>query len=258
MAVSIHPTAQVDPTAKLADGVEVGPYAVIGPEVTLGEGCSVGPHAVLVRNVVAGKRNRIHAHAVVGGDPQDLKYKGERSWIELGDDNTIREFTTLNRGTGEDGRTVIGSHNLFMAYTHVGHDCRVGNHIVQANCVPLAGHVTVEDHVVIGGLAGVHQHARIGEYAMVGGGCGVSKDVCPYVIISGDIPQVFGLNLIGLRRAGFTKESLAQLDAAYKTVFRGKLNTSQAVEALEAMPEQAGQVKHLIAFIKASQRGIHK
>jgi UDP-N-acetylglucosamine acyltransferase len=258
MAVTIHPTAVVDPSAQLADGVLVGPFASIGPDVTLGEGCEILTHAVIHRNTIMGRENRVFSGASVGGDPQDLKYKGERSWLHVGDRNTIRECVTLNRGVGLDGKTLIGSDNLLMAYSHVAHDCVVGDHVVIVNAVALAGHVTVEDHAFLGGMCAVHQFARIGGYAMVGGGAMLSKDVCPYTTISGDIPQMYGLNLVGLRRAGFTREQIHALDEAYKILFRSSMNTNQALEQLAALPQKTPQVEHLLAFVKASQRGIHK
>jgi UDP-N-acetylglucosamine acyltransferase len=258
MSASVHPTAIVDSKAELADGVSVGPYAIIGPGVRLGQGCSIGSHAVIQCNTVLGERCKVFPHATLGFDPQDLKFKAEVSWFEAGADNVFREFCTMNRGTGEGGRTRVGSHNLFMAYTHLGHDCLVGSHVIMSNNASLAGHCEVEDHVVMAGFAAAHQYTRIGEHAMVGGAAVITKDVCPYVIISGDIAKLFGLNVIGLKRAGFSAEEIAALEAAYKLIFRGKLNTSQALEAIGDSPELSPRVRHLTAFIKASARGIHK
>jgi UDP-N-acetylglucosamine acyltransferase len=258
MSSKIHPTAIIDPSAKLGEGVAVGPYAIVGAESVLGDGCEIASHAVIGPYTLLGRGNRIFPHACVGGEPQDLKFKGEKSFLELGDENLVREFVTLNRGVGEGGRTVIGSRCLFMAYSHVGHDCILGSDLVVANSVALAGHVTVEDHAVLGGLCAVHQYARIGAYAMAGGGCMMAKDVVPYVMISGDIPQMFGLNVIGLKRHGFTPGEIKVLDEAYKLLFRSKMNTSQALEALAALADEGGRVRHLIDFVKSSQRGIHK
>jgi len=258
MSASVHPTAIVDSKAELADGVSVGPYAIIGPGVRLGQGCSIGSHAVIQCNTVLGERCKVFPHATLGFDPQDLKFKAEVSWFEAGADNVFREFCTMNRGTGEGGRTRVGSHNLFMAYTHLGHDCLVGSHVIMSNNASLAGHCEVEDHVVMAGFAAAHQYTRIGEHAMVGGAAVITKDVCPYVIISGDIAKLFGLNVIGLKRAGFSAEEIAALESAYKLIFRGKLNTTPALEASGDAPELSPRVRHLTAFIKASQRGIRK
>jgi UDP-N-acetylglucosamine acyltransferase len=254
----IHPTAIIDSRAELADGVSVGPYAIVGPGVRLGRGCSVGSHAVIQCNTVLGEGCKVFPHATLGFDPQDLKFKDEVSWFEAGEGNIFREFCSMNRGTGEGGRTQVGSHNLFMAYTHLGHDCHVGSHVIMSNNASLAGHCEVEDHVIMAGFAAAHQYTRIGEYAMVGGAAVITKDVCPYVIISGDIAKLFGLNVIGLKRAGFSAEEVAALEGAYKLIFRGKLNTTQALEAIGDGPELSPRVRHLTSFIKASQRGIHK
>jgi UDP-N-acetylglucosamine acyltransferase len=178
--------------------------------------------------------------------------------LVCGDRNVFREFCTLNRAVGEGGETRIGSDNLFMAYSHVAHDCRVGDHVVMANSSALAGHVTVEDHVVIGGLAGIHQFTRIGRFAMVGGGSSITKDVVPYVLVSGDEPKVFGLNLVGLRRGGFTRDEVHGLEQASKVLFGGKYNTSQALEEISKQATGSPHLQHLVDFIKASQRGIHK
>jgi UDP-N-acetylglucosamine acyltransferase len=235
----IHPTAIIDPTAELGPDTEVGAYAVIGPWTKLGKDCRVFPHACL------------------GMEPQDLKYKGEKSWLVCGDRNVFREFCTLNRAVGEDGETVVGSDNLFMAYSHIGHDCRVGNRVKLANSVALAGHVEVGDEVFIGGLAGVHQFCRIGRHAMVGGGASISKDVIPFGLVSGDIPKAYGLNLVGLRRSGFSREDIRLLEQAAKLLFDGKLNTSQALEQMASLGASP-HLSHLIEFVKTSQRGIHK
>ncbi len=258
MKASIHPTAVVDPSAELAEGVEIGPYAVVGRESRLGRGTTVGAHAVIGPHTTLGESNRVFPHACVGLDPQDLKYKGEKSLLVVGDDNTFREFCTLNRGCGEGNATRVGSHNLMMAYSHVGHDCVLGSHLVLANSVALAGHVVVEDHVGIGGLVGVHQFCHVGEHCMIGGGAMVSKDVVPYVMVSGDIPQLFGLNLVGLKRAGFGRDVIRVLEEAYRTLFRSNLNTSQALAALAGAASQSPQVAHLVEFIKGSERGIQK
>jgi UDP-N-acetylglucosamine acyltransferase len=260
MAATIHPKAFVDPAAKLAEGVEVGPFAVIEAGVEIGEGSSVGAHAVIHSGVTLGRRNRIFAHAVLGGDPQDLKYAGQKTRLEIGDENMVREFVTLNRGTAEGGGlTRIGSHNLFMTLSHVAHDCHIGSHIVIVNSVAIAGHCVVEDHAVIGGLSGLHQFARVGEGAMAGALGRFSKDVLPYSTTAGaDEMKVYGLNKVGLKRRGTSKEDLAALEHAFHVYLDRALNYSQALQALEALPEKTPQILHLIEFIKSSHRGVYR
>lgn len=257
MSNGIHATAVIDSSAKLGLDISVGPYAVIGAESTLGDGCQVGAHAVIGPWTRLGQACRVFPHAVIGQEPQDLKYQGEKTWLICGDRNVFREFCTLNRAVGEGGETQVGADNLFMAYSHVAHDCQVGSHVVMANSSALAGHVTVEDHVVIGGLTGIHQFSRIGRYAMVGGGSSISKDVVPFAIISGDVPAIFGLNLVGLRRAKFEPAQIKLLDEAFRLLFRDKLNTKQALEEIAKLTPDS-HLAHLTGFIQHSQRGIHK
>jgi UDP-N-acetylglucosamine acyltransferase len=259
-APGIHPSAFVDPAAKLGAGVSVGAFAVIEAGVVVGEGSSIGHHAVLQTGSTLGKNNTIHPHAVIGGEPQDLKYKGQPSQIILGDGNLVREFCTLNRGTEEGGGvTRIGHRNLFMAYVHVAHDCQVGNDIVIANSVALAGHCEVGDHATIGGLTGLHQRARVGTQAMVGALSRLSKDVPPYSITSGcDEVKVYSLNKLGLKRRGFSKEAIGALEAAYRIFQDVELNQGAALAALEALSEKTAEVAHLIEFVKGSDRGIYR
>jgi UDP-N-acetylglucosamine acyltransferase len=253
----VHPTAIVHPDAQLHETVEVGPYAVIGAKARLGAGTRVGPHVVIEGRTTIGERNRIFQFASVGAAPQDLKYRGEDTELVLGDDNMVREFTTLHIGTaGGGGVTRIGSRNLFMAYSHVAHDCVVGNGCILANCAALGGHVVLEDHAILGGLSAVHQFTRVGRNAFIAGGSMVAMDVPPYCLAQGDRAELVGLNLEGLRRHGFTEEQMGRLKEAYRLLFRSKLNLSEALARLEA--EQCGhpEVDHLVAFIRQSKRGL--
>ena len=254
---SIHPTAVVTPGAELDSGVQIGPYAVIGPHVRIGKDSCVGPHSVVEGRTAIGRDNRIFQFASVGAVPQDMKYRGEDSALTIGDRNTIREFATLNIGTRGGGmETRIGDDNLFMVYSHVGHDCRIGNHVILANCATLAGHVILEDYVGVGGLAAIHQFTRIGESAYLGGGAMVTNDVPPYCLAQGDRARLFGLNRVGLERRGFGEEQKRALKQAYRTFFFEGLSLKDAVERIRR--EQAGfsEAVHLADFIAASQRGI--
>jgi len=229
----IHPSAIVDTGAELAADVEVGPYAVIGPQVVLGEGTTVGPHAVIEGPTRIGRHNRIHAHATLGGAPQDKKYRGEPTRLEVGDGNTFRECVTVNRGTVQDGGvTRIGRDNWVMAYVHIAHDCLVGDHTILANTTNLAGHVQIGDWVILGGCSQVHQFCKIGAHAMTGVSTVVLHDIPPFVMASGNTAQAHGMNTEGLRRRGFSAPSLAALRQAYKTLYRSGLTLQQAREAL--------------------------
>lgn len=260
MANKIHPSAVVDASATLGDGIEIGPLAVIEADVVIGDHCLVGAHATIQSGVRMGKANKIYPHAAVGGDPQDLKYNGEKSYLEMGDSNQVREFVTLNRGTAEGtGITKIGSHNLFMTNSHVAHDCHVGNHVVLANSVAIAGHCTIEDHVVVGGLTGLHQFARIGEGCMAGGMGRFSKDLLPYSITSGtEEIKVYGLNKIGLKRRGMNKDDLHAMEHAMRIYLNPQLNHSDALKELEGLPDKIREIGHLIHFIKTSTRGVYR
>lgn len=252
--MAVHSTAIVHPTAKLHPSVEVGPYAIIGEAVEIGEGSFVGPHARL-EFVRMGKNNKIHGGSFVGVPPQDLKYAGERTMLIMGDNNTVRETATLNRGTSATGETRIGSNCLFMAYSHVGHDCRVGNHVIIVNCSPLAGHVEVGDYAVIGGLAAVHQYTRIGKFAMIGGGAMVGKDIPPFCIAQGDRATLRGLNVVGLRRSGLPRDTTSAIREAYKTLFLRGLTLENAVAELKA-GNPPKEVLEMATFIETSKRGI--
>jgi UDP-N-acetylglucosamine acyltransferase len=257
----IHPTAIVDPGTKLGVEVEIGPYAVIGPNVEIGDRCRIGSHAQIETNVRMGKENRVSPFASIGAPPQDLKYKGEESWVEIGDGNTIREYVTVNRGTAQGGGiTRVGSGTLLMAYSHVAHDCIVGSRVVVANAATLAGHVEIGDFAIIGGLTGIHQFVRIGEYAMVGGLSGVPQDIPPYVtaVVSRDQKgtSLFGLNLIGLKRHNFPEASVSALKKAYRILFRSGIPMQEAITKAEAEVEPLPEVIKLLEFIRASKRGV--
>ncbi len=262
----IHPTAIVDPAAELAAGVEVGPYAIVGAGVQVGEGTQIGPHVVLEGPARIGRDNRIHAHAVLGGAPQDMKYRGEPTLLEIGDRNTIREFCTFNRGTAQDGGvTRVGHDNWIMAYVHIAHDVQVGDRTILANNATLAGHVHVGDWVIIGGLTGVHQFCKIGAHAMTGFQSHVSQDVPPYMMVSGNPLGVHGFNIEGLRRRGFSRERIAQVKQMHRLLYRDGLTLEQAREALAALhasaqssddAEAAADVQRLLDFLAASRRGI--
>jgi len=254
----IHETATVHPEARLSEHVSVDAYAVIGAGVSIGEGSSIGAHAVIQGPTRVGRDNSIGPHAVLGTAPQDRAYRGEQTRLEIGDRNTIREFATIHRATTkEDWVTRIGNDNFFMAYSHVGHDCVVGNHVTMANGATLAGHVLVEDHVNIAGLCAIHQFARIGAYAMLGGGTMAPMDIPPYAMASGNHARLFGLNRRGLKRQGFSTGELAQLRTAYRLLFASGLRLEQALDAITNDPALKGpRVDHLVTFIRASKRGI--
>lgn len=252
----IHPTALIDPKARLADDVEVGPFTVIGPDVEIGPGSRIGPHVMIKGPTVLGARTRIFQFASVGEDCQDKKYAGEPTRLVLGDDNVVREGVTLHRGTVQDrGETTIGSRNLFMAYAHIGHDCVIGNDCILANQVTLAGHVKLGDFAIIGGLSAVHQFCHFGAHAMAGGGSIITKDTPAYVMINGNPAKAHGLNQIGLRRRGFSTEVLKALNESYRLVYRQGLTVEQALTEIRAqfdMPE----VDAFVTSIEVATRGI--
>ena len=253
----IHATAIVEAGAELDPSVEIGPYAVLGPHVRLGAGTIVGAHAVISGHTHIGKNNRIYSHAAVGTPPQDKKYKGEASLLEIGDDNHIREFTTLNPGTDADrGKTSIGNGNLLMAYVHVAHDCEIGDRNVFSNASQLAGHVIVADDVTLGGMSGVHQFVRLGTGSMVGGGSMVTLDVPPYCIAAGNRASLHGLNLVGLKRRDPEGDATAALKEAYRILFRQGLRLQEALAEVQKSVASTPEVAALLAFIGASSRGI--
>ncbi|HYO67860.1 MAG TPA: acyl-ACP--UDP-N-acetylglucosamine O-acyltransferase [Archangium sp.] len=253
----VHPTAVVHPGARLHETVEVGPYSVIGEKVTIGEGSRVGPHVVIDGRTTIGARNRIFPFASVGGAPQDLKYAGEDTQLIIGDGNTLRESTTFNIGTaGGGGVTRVGHNNLFMAYSHVAHDCVVGNGCVIANSVALAGHVTLEDAVILGGLSAVHQFTRLGKHAFIAGGSMVVMDVAPYCTAQGDRAELAGLNVVGLQRHGFSEEQIGRIKEAYKILFRSKLQLAEAIAQLKAEMGGQSEIDYLVDFVSQSKRGL--
>ena len=253
----VHPTAVVHPGARLHETVEVGPYSVIGPQVTIGAGSRVGPHVVIEGRTTLGARNRIFQFASVGADPQDLKYAGEDTELVLGDDNLVREFVSLHKGTvGGGGATRIGSGNLFMANSHVAHDCVVGNGCRIGNGSALAGHVTMEDHVIISGLAAVHQFTRLGKHAFISGGAMVTMDIPPYATAQGDRAELVGLNTVGLERSGYSKEQLERIKEAHRILFRSKLGLQEALARLRSELGGQPEVDHLIDFVMQSKRGL--
>jgi len=255
-----HPTAIIAPQARLACSVTVGPYSIIGENVELGEDCEVMSHVVLDGHTRMGKGNRIFPWAAIGLPPQDLKYKGEPTRLEVGEGNVFREFITVHRGTAEGGgATRIGSHNLLMAYVHIAHDCQIGSHIIMANGASLAGHVEIQDHATVGAFCGVHQFTRIGAYSFLGSYTIVNQDILPYSKSSAPRPvEVLGANRIGLERRGLTAEDINELQKAFRLLSRSKLNTTQALEAIEARGFKSEHVRFLVDFIKTSERGVAK
>ena len=252
----VHPTALVDDDAELGQGVIVGPWAMLGPRVRIGDGTEIGPRVLVERNTTVGEDCRISNGAVLGTDPQDMKYLGEDTVLEVGPRAVIREFATLNRGTAASGRTVVGSDCLIMAYGHVAHDCTLGNHVILANSVAMGGHVVMEDWVNVGGLSGIHQFVHIGAHAFIGGASRITQDVPPYCRAVGNPPSLLGLNSVGLERRGLSPEVRSALKLAYRTLFQSKLNLSQAMAKVEADVPAFPEVRHLLAFIRASERGI--
>jgi UDP-N-acetylglucosamine acyltransferase len=254
---TIHPTALVDAGAKLADDVDVGPYSIIGGDVSVGAGTRIGPHVVITGRTTLGARNRVFQFASIGDIPQDRKYGGEATTTTLGDDNVVREFVTIHAGTAQDrGATTIGNGNWFLAYTHVAHDCVVGDSTTFSNNAQIAGHVTIGDWVVLGAYAGVHQFCRIGAHAMLAAGAIVLQDVPPYVTAAGYPAKPAGTNSEGLRRRGFTADDIATIKRAYKTLYRNGLSLEAARDALELASRDAPLLAPLVEFISGSARGI--
>jgi UDP-N-acetylglucosamine acyltransferase len=252
----IHETALISPTAKLGKDVEIGPYATIGSHVSIGDGTKIGARTVIEGWTNIGKNCIIHASASIGSEPQDRKFNGEKSYVTIGDNTKIREFVTINRGTGEEEITQIGSNCLLLAYSHVAHNCNIGNHVVMSNAVNLAGHVEVEDRVTIGGLVGIHQFVKIGRNAMIGGFSKVVQDVPPFVIVDGNPAQVAGLNKIGMSRTGVEENACKLLKKAYKILYNSGLRLDQAIAVIEQELPGCEEVGHLTKFLSNSARGI--
>jgi len=254
--MQVHLTAIVSQKAKLADDIQVGPYTIIGDNVVIGGGTKIGAYCLIEGNTRIGKSCEIFTGAVIGSRPQDLKYKGEKSFLEIGDNNIIREYCTLNPGTTQGSKTVVGDGNLLMAYSHIAHDCVVGNSCIIANNGTLAGHVTIEDKAVIGGLVAIHQFVRVGMLSIIGGCSKVVQDIPPYSTCDGHPARIYGLNLIGLRRSGISKDSMTELNHAFKILFNEGHTIRRALEKAEKQVKPHKEVSYLLNFIKNSQRGI--
>jgi UDP-N-acetylglucosamine acyltransferase len=258
MSTQVDPRAVVSPKAVLGNNVVIGPFTIVEDGAVIGDGTTVAGNALIATGARIGKDCKIHHGAVIGHSPQDLKYADEPTTCEVGDRTVIREYATLHRGTGESGRTTVGSDCFLMGYVHIAHDCEVGSHVIMSNAAMMAGHATVEDWVIIGGITPIHQFTRIGCHAMIGGGVRVPKDIPPYCMASNH-PLVFeGLNSIGLRRRGFSREAIDALDRAYQLIYRAGKNVSQALEAISADAGLMGfpEVAHVVEFIRGSKRGI--
>ncbi|HEX2718926.1 MAG TPA: acyl-ACP--UDP-N-acetylglucosamine O-acyltransferase [Gemmatimonadaceae bacterium] len=253
---TIHPTALVAPDASIGTDVTIGAFAIVGPNCSIGDGSVVAAHAILERNVTLAPNVKVGSGSILGGDPQDLKFKGEPTVVEIGENTTIREYATINRGTAQSFRTTVGKNCLLMSYVHLAHDCHVGDGVIISNGVQLAGHVTIEDKVTISGLTAVHQFARIGRYSFVGGMSRVSKDVPPYIKAVGNPIKLYGLNSVGLQRNGFPEDVMRELKRAYRLFFRSELNVSQALERARTELQQFAEVQALIRFVDESQRGV--
>ena len=256
--MNIHNTAIISKDASIAEDALVGPYSIINGSVNIGSGTSIGAHCVIEEFVNIGKNCQFSPGAVIGGVSQDKKFKGGKSYVEIGDNNIIREYVTVNRSSKENGRTIIGNDNLIMAYSHVAHDCVVGNNVVIANSAAIAGHVTIEDNVILGGLCGIHQFVRIGKFSILGGCSKAVKDIVPFAIADGNPARIYGLNSIGLDRAGFSEEAKSVLKKAFKLLFLKKLNISNALKKIQKDLPSTKELTELISFIHSSERGVTK
>jgi UDP-N-acetylglucosamine acyltransferase len=256
--VNLHPTAIINKNARLSGDVKVGPYTIINDEVEVDQGTEIGSHVLIDSGTIIGKNCRIHHGAVLGTLPQDLKFKGEKTLLLIGDNSIIREYATLNRGTEYREKTVLGKDCFIMIYAHVAHDCLLGDHVILANSANLAGHVEIGDYAIIGGVVPVHQFVKIGCHSIIGGGFRVQKDVCPYSLVGGYPLKTMGLNIIGLKRRGFSENTIEILKQTFKLLFRSNLNTSQAVDKIKIEIEPIPEVKIILDFISQSERGIIK
>jgi UDP-N-acetylglucosamine acyltransferase len=254
--VQIHPTAIVDPGAQIGAGSQIGPYCVIGPNVALGEDCWLQHHVTLCGPMRAGARNKFYAYCSIGQQTQDLKYKGEPTYLEIGDENTFREFVTVNRSTTSEGKTRIGNRGNFLAYSHIGHDCTVGDEVVFSNNGTLAGHVEVGDNAVMGGLTAVHQFCRIGRFAITGGCSKIVQDVPPFMIADGNPAEIRGVNSVGLERKGYPAEKVKPIKEAFRLLFRSKFNKGQAIEAIRKELPPSEEINQIVEFIEKTERGI--
>jgi UDP-N-acetylglucosamine acyltransferase len=255
--MSIHPTAIVDPKAELDSDVQVGPYAIIREDVSIGSGSQIGPHAVIEPYVSIGRDCRIFHFASIGATPQSLKFDGEKTYVKIGKGTIIREFVTIHRGTGFGGGiTEVGEQNFLMAYTHIAHDCKTGRMVVMANNATLAGHITIGDYATVGGLTAIHQFVKVGDYAFIGGKSAVVKDIPPFVIAAGDRARLHGMNTVGLKRHGFTQNTINELKKVYRIMFRIGLTRNEALERVKAEVEQIPEVVKFLEFVQSSQRGV--
>ena len=251
----IHPTALIDPSARIGNEVEIGPWVLVGPRVEIGDGCRLAARATLEQNVRLGERVRVGIGAVLGGDPQDIGYRGEDTWVAIGSDTVIREYVTINRGTAARRLTSVGENCFLMAYVHLGHDCQVGNHVTIANATEISGHVTIQDNANLSGLIAIHQFVTIGAFAFVGGASRVNQDVPPFVKAVGNPIKLYGLNTVGLRRSGMEGDTIRALKRAYRLVFNSPVPTSQAID--QVRDERLGaEVDRFLDFLEASARGI--
>ena len=255
MTQRIHPTVLVDPSAIIADDVEIGPFSIVGPDVTIGRGSCIEARVTLDRNVRLGEQVRVGTGSIIGGPPQDLKYAGEVSWVEIGDGTHIHECTTINRGTEASGVTRVGRNCLIMTFVHLAHDCHIGDSVIISNGTQLAGHVTIEDHVVVSGIVGVHQFVRLGAYSFIGGMTKVSQDIPPFVKANGNPAELYGLNTVGLQRHKFSAETVAALKRAYRLCFNSDLKLSQALERARTEVPAIPEVVRFLEFVSSSERG---
>ncbi|MCK4224675.1 MAG: acyl-ACP--UDP-N-acetylglucosamine O-acyltransferase [candidate division Zixibacteria bacterium] len=256
--MEIHPTAIIHKEANLADDVEVGPFSIINEGAVIGTGTQINSHVLIDTRTIIGENCKIHHGAVLGTLPQDLKFEGEKTHLTIGDETVIREYATLNRGTSYRKKTVVGKNCFIMAYAHIAHDCLLGDHVILANSVNLAGHIEIGDYAIIGGVVPVHQFVKIGAHSIVGGGFRVQKDVCPYALVAGYPLKTVGLNRIGLQRRGFPEKTIQILERTFRILFKSKLNTSQAIEKIKTEVELIPEVQTILDFIEKSERGIIK
>jgi UDP-N-acetylglucosamine acyltransferase len=252
----IHSTAIVSSDANIAPDVEIGAFAIVGEGCTIGSGSVISPRATLERNVTLGQDVRVGVGTILGGPPQDLKYAGEETTVEIGDGTVIREYTTVNRGTAHSFKTTVGRNCLLMSYVHLAHDCHIGDNVILSNVVQLAGHVTVEDRAIISGLSAVHQFVRIGRQSFIGGCSRVSKDIPPFLKAVGNPVKLYGLNTVGLQRSGMEEATIVELKRAYRLLFRSDHNVTQAIERVQNEIEPLSEVRELIRFVEASERGV--
>ena len=253
---AIHPTAVISSDAEIGTDVEIGPYAIIGEGCSIGDGCVISPRATIERNATLGRQVKVGIGSVVGGAPQDLKYAGEETTVEIGDGTVIREYATINRGTSHSFKTTVGRNCLLMSYVHVAHDCQIGNNVILSNVVQLAGHVTIDDKAILSGLCAVHQFARIGRHSFIGGCSRVSKDIPPFLKAVGNPVKLYGLNTVGLQRSGMDEGTIRELKRAYRLFFRSDLNVTQAIGRAQTELEPYEEVRELIRFVEASERGV--